>query len=738
MSALTVEEDIRDQNLRHLLGEKYLSYALSTIMNRALPDVRDGLKPVHRRLLYAMRVLKLNPNSAFKKSARVVGDVIGKYHPHGDQSVYDALVRLAQEFSVRYPLIDGQGNFGNVDGDNPSAMRYTEARLTAIAETMLEGIDEGTVDFQDNYDGSEDEPEVLPSAFPNLLANGASGIAVGMATHIPPHNVGELCDGMLHLIKNPKAEISDLMEFIAGPDFPTGGVIIEPKESLLETYMTGKGGIKIRARYAQEDLGRGQYQIIVTEIPYLVQKSKLIEKIAFLLEQKKLPLLGDIRDESADDIRIILEPKSKNVDPELLMETLFKQTDLESRFSLNMNVLNKAHVPMVMSLKEVLEAFIAHRLEVLQRRSQYRLDKIDHRLEVLDGLLIAFLNLDEVIRIIREEDNPKQELISRFHLTEIQAEAILNLRLRSLAKIEEFEIKNEHQQLSAEKEELHDLLASPTKQKKRISLEIKQIKNRFGAPMPNGARRTTFSDAPDIDVEAANAAAVEREPITILSSQKGWIRAIKGHMSADTEMKYREGDKERFRFHAYTTDKLILTVQGGRAYTLNADKLPGGRSSGESVRLLADIPADQNIISLFAYDPEGRVLIASSEGRGFIVKMSDMVASTKSGKQILTGASPMCVCQPLQGDMLACVGENRKMLIYALSELPELAKGKGVILQKYKDGGLSDATTFSSEDGLIWTGRMNNMKDFSEYCGSRATQGRMVPRGFPRNGKFTL
>lgn len=734
MSAEIIQ-DIRDENLASLLGEKYLSYALSTIMHRALPDVRDGLKPVHRRLLFAMRVLKLNPNSAFKKSARVVGDVIGKYHPHGDQSVYDALVRLAQEFSVRYPLIDGQGNFGNIDGDNAAAMRYTETRLTAVAESLMDGLDEGTVDFRDNYDGSEAEPEVLPAAFPNLLANGSSGIAVGMATNIPPHNVGELCDGLLLLLKNPNATTEDLMEFILGPDFPTGGIITDSKDSLIQTYKTGRGGFKLRARYIREDLGRGMYVLIITEIPYQVQKSKLIEKIATLLEEKKLPLLGDIRDESADDIRIVIEPKSKNVDADILMETLFKQTDLEIRFSLNMNVLNKMRVPVVMPLKDVLLAFIEHRIEVLQRRNHYRLEKINQRLEILEGFLIAYVNLDEVIRIIRHEDNPKQMLMEKFALTDIQAEAILNLKLRSLAKMEEISIQKEHAELSAEKAGILELLASPEKQSKRIALEIKQIKNRFGSPMPDGVRRTTFEDAPIVDMESLNVP-TEKDPMTIICSENGWIRAIKGHISGDTEVKYREGDKERFRFPAYSTDKLVVFTDGGKAYTLSVDKLPSGRSTGEPIRLLADLPVEHNIISLFVHQPKSKILVASCDGRGFIVPSDDMLASTKTGKQILTSDSATLLCRTVTGDYIACVGENRKMVIFPVTEIPEMSKGKGVILQKYKDGGLSDAVTFSSLEGLVYQGRLNSLRDYSEYLVARGSQGRIVPRGFPKNGKF--
>ncbi len=735
--SLLEQTDIRDTNLRTLLGEKYLSYALSTIMHRALPDVRDGLKPVHRRLLYAMRLLKLNPNSPFKKSARVVGDVIGKYHPHGDQSVYDALVRLAQEFSVRYPLIDGQGNFGNIDGDNAAAMRYTEARLTAISDLLLDGLDEDTVDFRPNYDGSEEEPVVLPSAFPNLLANGSSGIAVGMATNIPPHNAGELCDGLILLLNNPETEHSELMQKIQGPDFPTGGIIVEERESIARTYETGKGSIRLRARYELEDLGRGQYQIIVTEIPYQVQKSKLIEKIASLIDEKKLPLLGDVRDESSDDLRIVLEPKTKNVDPQLLMETLFKTTDLENRFALNMNVLSSNQVPMVMTLKQVLTAFLDHRIIVLQRRNQYRLNKINTRLHLLDGFLIAYLSIDDIIRIIRQEDEPKAELIAKFGLSEEQAEAILNLKLRSLAKIEEYQLKTEHQSLSAEKQEILALLASPEQQKAKIALEIKQVKNRFGNPMPNGKRRSDFAAAPVIDLEATETAFITKEPITILCSQSYWIRSAKGHIDSNADVKYREGDGELFRFYAQTTDKIIIFASNGRSYTVNADKLPSVRSMGDSIRMMIDLPADSHIVTMFIFTAQQKILLASKDGKGFVVNSDELVAQTKTGKQILTGETAV-ICKIVTGDMIACIGDNRKMIIFAISEVPELAKGKGVILQKYKEKncGLSDICIFNSSDGFSWAGRMNVFKDYADYQSGRATQGKLVPRSFPNNQKF--
>ena len=726
---------IKDANLRNFLSEKYLSYALSTIMHRALPDVRDGLKPVHRRLLYAMRILKLNPNSPFKKSARVVGDVIGKYHPHGDKSVYDALVRLTQEFSVRYPLIDGQGNFGNIDGDNAAAMRYTEARLTAIAELLLDGLDEDTVDFRPNYDGSEDEPVILPSAFPNLLANGSSGIAVGMATNIPPHNVGELCEGLIALLDNPDITHDALMQIIPGPDFPTGGTIIEPHDSIAKTYEAGRGSIRLRAKYILEDLGRGQYQIIVIEIPYMVQKSRLIEKIASLIDDKKIPLLGDIRDESSDDLRIVFEPKSKNVDPELLMETLFKITDLENRFALNMNVLSSNQVPMVMPLKQVLNAFLEHRIIVLKRRNQYRLDKIDRRLHLLDGFLIAYLNIDEVIRIIRQEDHPKQVLIKQFGLSDEQAEAILNLKLRSLAKIEEYQLKTEHQSLCDEKQKILDLLASPQKQKAKIVLEIKQVKNRFGAPMPNGNRRTNFAQAPIVDLEAAETALISKEPITIICSQNYWIRAAKGHLDPEAEIKYREGDDALFRFHALTTDKVILFASNGRSYTLNVDKLPSIRSMGDSIRMIIDLPSDASIINMIIHSPQQKILVASIDGKGYVTTSDDMLAQTKTGKQILTGETAL-ICKRVNGDTIACVGDNRKMIIFPISQIAELSKGKGVILQKYKQGGLSDVCIFEHNQGLTWSGRINIFKDYTDYETDRAAQGKLVPRSFPNSQKF--
>ncbi len=738
MSALPPErQKIIDRKLQEILGEKYLSYALSAITGRALPDVRDGLKPVHRRILYAMSVLKLDPASAFKKCARVVGDVIGKYHPHGDQSVYDAMVRLAQDFAVRYPLVDGQGNFGNVDGDNAAAMRYTESRLTEVAKIMLEGLDEDAVDFLENYDGSEKEPAVLPAAFPNLLANGSTGIAVGMATNIPPHNVGELCEALHLLLKNPDATIKQIIEKVPGPDFPTGGCLIETPENILQSYETGRGGFRLRARWHKEDTGRGTYAIIITEIPYQVQKSKLIEKTAQLIDEKRLPLIHDIRDESSDDIRIVLEPKNKNIDEVALTESLFKITDFETRFSMNMNVLNAQGVPGVLSLKDILVAFLNHRLDTVRRRARYRLSKIETRLEILDGFLIAFLNLDEVIRIIREEDYPKKNLIERFSLTDNQAEGILNIRLRALAKLEEIQIRTEHKNLSDEKVKLLDLLSSEAKQKDSVRKELKKIQDRFGENMPNGDRKTSFENLPETDFDS-DTAFVEREPVTVVLSVKGWIRAVKGHIAPDTELKFREDDGEAFRVPSFTAEKVILFAGNGKAYTLSPEKLPGGRGTGEPVRLMIELPDDAEPIALYAYKPNDKFLIAADDGRGFVCPAEAMIASTKTGKQILTVSDKVkaIVCTPVTGDRVACVGENRKLLIFSLKLLPEMTKGKGVTLQRYKDGGLSDAVTFASAEGLLWDGRVNALRETEEFEAVRGGSGRVAPRGFPRNGKF--
>ncbi len=727
-------------NLREALEERYLAYALSTIMHRALPDVRDGLKPVHRRLLYAMRQLKLDPESGFKKCARVVGDVIGRYHPHGDQAVYDALVRLAQDFAVRFPLVEGQGNFGNIDGDNAAAMRYTEARLTEVAQALLEGIDEDTVDFRDTYDGEDSEPVVLPGNFPNLLANGASGIAVGMATNIPPHNAGELCDAALHLIKYPKATIDKLVEFVPGPDFPTGGVIVEPRDSIVEAYKTGRGGFRVRAKWEREDTGRGGYVIVITEIPYQVQKSRLIEKIAELMQARKLPMLADIRDESAEDIRLVLEPRSRTVDPVLLMESMFKVTDLESRVSLNMNVLSKGQVPGVLSLRDVLNQWLEHRKEVLVRRTNFRLEKIAHRLEVLGGYLVAYLNLDEVIRIIREEDEPKKELMRTFNLTDVQAEAILNMRLRSLRKLEEMEIRTEHESLQAEQAELKDLLKSDKKQWARISDEIRTTREKFGKKTELGSRRSQFADAPEGDFDVAQAM-IEKEPITVVCSQKGWIRAMKGHMADTSGLSFKEGDKARFAFHAETTDKLVLFASNGKFYTIGADRLPGGRGHGEPVRLMIDLDQSEDIVELFVHSSGRKLLVAATDGRGFVVPEDEVVANTRKGKQVLNVSTPeeAVVCTPAVGDMVAAVGENRKLLIFPLSELNEMNRGRGVRLQRYKDGGLSDAKVFTLKEGLSWldsSGRTWTVTELRDWQGQRAQAGRLPPKGFPRSNKF--
>jgi topoisomerase-4 subunit A len=731
--------DILDKPLAEALGERYLSYALSTIMARSLPDVRDGLKPVHRRLLYAMSQLRLDPDTPPKKSARVVGDVIGRYHPHGDTSVYDALVRLAQDFAVRYRLIDGQGNFGNIDGDNAAAMRYTEARLTEVARALLEGIDEDTVDFRATYDGDGEEPIVLPAAFPNLLANGATGIAVGMATSIPPHNVDELCDALTHLISHPEASIEDLVRFVPGPDFPTGGLLVEPRASVLEAYRTGRGSFRLRARWSVEKLAQGTWQIVVSEIPYQVQKSRLIEKIAELLAQRKLMLLDDVRDESAEDIRLILVPKSRNVDPDVLMESLFKTTDLEVRIGLNMNVLDRNNVPQVMNLQQVLRAFLDHRLEVLERRTRHRLGKIEHRLHVLDGYLIAFLNLDEVIRIIREEDEPKQELMRVFGLTDIQAEAILNMRLRSLRKLEEFELRREHADLSAERADLLGLLADEGRRWKNIAAQIAETRKKFGKTTPLGRRRTDIADAPSAAVIPLDAM-VEREPVTVLCSEKGWVRAMRGHLADTGEVKYKEGDRERFVLHAETTDKLVIFGTNGRVYTVAVDKLPRGRGFGEPLRLMIDLPNDAEVVTLFRHQPGRRLLVAASNGRGFQVEEDEVIAQTRAGKQIMAMGddAEAKLCIPVDGDSVAVVGNNRKLLVFGLDEVPVMARGQGVRLQKYTDGSLNDLKTFRMAEGLSWKigERTRTETDMTPWKGNRAGIGRLPPNGFPKNNRF--
>ena len=738
------EGGIEGVDLKSALEERYLAYALSTIMGRALPDVRDGLKPVQRRILHAMRILRLDPNTGFKKCARIVGDVIGKFHPHGDQAVYDALVRLAQNFAVRYPLVDGQGNFGNVDGDNAAAMRYTEARMTDVATLLLEGISEDAVDFRETYDGEDSEPIVLPGAFPNLLANGATGIAVGMATSIPPHNAAELCEAAIHLIKHPDARIDTLVSMVPGPDFPTGGVIVDDRESIIEAYKTGRGGFRVRARWDKEDTGRGGYRIVVTEIPYQVQKSRLIERIAELLLARKLPLMEDIRDESAEDIRIVIEPKSRSVDPELLMESLFKLTELENRVPLNLNVLSHGRIPRVLSLREALKEWLDHRRDVLVRRSRFRLAQIEKRLEVLGGLLIAYLNIDEVIRIIRFEDEPKQKLIFTFDLTEVQVEAILNMRLRALAKLEEIEIRKEHDSLTVEKEQIEALLASEPSQWQVLAADIREIRDQFGEKSDLGRRRTTFAEAPEHDLADIQQAMIEKEPVTVVLSQKGWIRAMKGHLADFATLSFKEGDALATAFHAETTDRLVLFTTGGKFYTLDAAKLPGGRGHGEPVRVMVDMENDVDIVSLFKHDAQRKLLLVSTKGDGFVVPEAETVATTRKGRQVMNVKMPAeaVLCVPVAGDHLAIVGENRKLLIFPLNQVPEMTRGKGVRLQKYKDGGVQDARAFTLDEGLSWedsAGRTftKGKDELAEWIGDRAAAGRMAPKGFPRSGKFS-
>ena len=735
-------EESQPINLRDALEERYLAYALSTIMHRALPDVRDGLKPVHRRLLYAMRLLRLDPASGFKKCARVVGDVIGKYHPHGDQAVYDAMVRLAQDFAVRYPLIEGQGNFGNIDGDNAAAYRYTEARLTDVAMALLEGIDEDTVDFRDTYNGEDREPVVLPGAFPNLLANGSSGIAVGMATSIPPHNAGELCDAALHLIKFPKSTVDKLVQLVPGPDFPTGGIIVDDRATILEAYKTGRGAFRVRARWTQEDLGRGTWQIVITEIPYQVQKGRLIEKIAELVTAKKLPLLADLRDESAEDIRIVLEPKSRTVDPALLMESLFRNTELESRIPLNMNVLSHGRVPKVLSLRDVLREWLDHRKEVLVRRTNFRLAEIARRLEILGGYLIAYLNLDEVIRIIRTEDEPKPVLMKRFDLTDTQAEAILNMRLRALRKLEEMEIRREHDELKKEQAGLKKMLKSEEAQWEKIASETKLAKEKFGKKTELGKRRTDFAEAPEIDFDLEQSL-IEKEPVTIVCSEKGWIRALKGHIEDLSGLAFKEGDTGKFVEKAETTDTIMLFASSGKFFSLDAGKLPGGRGHGEPVRLMADLEATDDIVALFVHRPGRKLLVAASDGSGFIVPEDDCVATTRKGKQVLNVKAPVeaqaCRVIADDADHIAVIGENRKLLIFKRADVPEMTRGRGVRLQKYKDGGLSDVQGFKRKDGLTWidsSGRTFNVTDLGDWVGERAQAGRLPPKGFPKSNRF--
>jgi topoisomerase-4 subunit A len=739
--AAAPKEEIRDTRLADALGERYLAYALSTIMARSLPDVRDGLKPVHRRLLYAMRQLKLDPASGFKKCARVVGDVIGKYHPHGDAAVYDALVRLAQEFAVRYPLVDGQGNFGNIDGDNAAAMRYTEARLTEIAWALLDGIDENAVDFRSTYDGEEQEPVVLPARFPNLLANGASGIAVGMATSIPPHNAGELCDALLHLIKFPKTQAGTLVDLIPGPDFPTGGVLVEPREAIVEAYKTGRGSFRLRAKWEIEKFGHGLYQIVVGEIPFQVPKSRLIEKVAELLAAKKLPLLADIRDESTDAVRIVLEPKSRAVDADTLIEHLFRQTEFEVRVPLNLNVLDAGNTPRVMGLREALQAFLDHRHEVLVRRSKFRLEKIENRLEILGGLLIAYLNLDRIIRIVRSEDEPKPKLMKAFKLSDAQAEAILNMRLRQLRKLEEMEIRKEDKALKDERSVLKALLKDESKRWKAIADEIAALKKQFGPKTELGRRRTEIGKPPSAVIVPLEAM-IEKEPITAVCSEKGWVRAVKGHLTDFTELKDKEGDGGKFAFHAQTTDKIVLFASNGRFYTVGADKLPGGRGHGEPVRLMIDLGQEHEVVAMFVHGPGRKLVVASLAGRGFVVEENDVIAQTRNGKQVLNlgegEKAAACSIVKEDADAVAVVGQNRKLLIFPLAEMPVMARGRGVILQRYKDGGLSDVTTLNLKEGLSWKsgGAVRVEPDIKGWIGKRAQAGLLPFKGFPTAKKF--
>ncbi|SEW46501.1 DNA topoisomerase IV subunit A [Cognatiyoonia koreensis] len=763
--------------LHRALGDRYLTYALSTIMNRALPDARDGLKPVHRRILYAMSRLKLSPTGGFLKSAKISGDTMGDFHPHGDAAIYDAMARLAQDFNVRYPLVDGQGNFGNIDGDNPAAARYTEARMTVAAEALMEGLNENAVDFRPNYDGRLEEPSVLPATYPNLLANGSSGIAVGMATNIPPHNLHELIDACLHLIKAPNARDETLLEYIPGPDFPTGGIIVETRENIAEAYRTGRGSIRLRAKWEKEDLGKGQWQIVVTEIPYQVQKSKLIEKLAEVIQTKKVPLLADVRDESAEDIRVVLEPRARTVDPEVMMGMLFKNSDLETRFSLNMNVLIDGLTPKVCSVKELLRAFLDHRRDVLIRRSNYRLEKIDHRLEVLEGFIVAFLNLDRVIDIIRYDDSPKEALMAEdwaqdhrratdekdyvsplgpdadpeVSLSEVQAEAILNMRLRSLRRLEELELIAERDALMKERAEIEDLLDSEDLQWKAISEQLRETRKIFGRDAPGGARRTQFAEAgeiADVPIEAM----IDREPITVVCSQMGWIRAMTGHIDLSRELKFKDGDGPRFIFHAETTDRLLVFGSNGRFYTVPASNLPGGRGMGEPLRLMIDLPNEAQIVDIFAHKPDAKLLVASAEGNGFIVPEEDVLAQTRSGKQVLNVKDTEArICHRIKGDHVAVVSENAKFLVFPLEELPEMGRGKGVRIQKYKkaagrqgtlelDGGLSDLATFVWADGLSWEmggGKTRTEPDMTEWKGARAGVGKRPPYGFPKDNRFS-
>ena len=735
---------IENVDLKTALEERYLSYALSTIMGRALPDARDGLKPVHRRILHAMRLLRLDPGAGFKKSASVVGEVIGKFHPHGDQAIYDAMVRLAQDFAQRYPLVDGQGNYGSIDGDNPAAYRYTEARLTEVARLLLEGIDEDAVDFRDTYNGENQEPVVLPCAFPNLLANGSQGIAVGMATSIPPHNAAELCDAALHLIENRKATTAELLAFVHGPDFPTGGVVVEPKEAILQAYETGRGGFRLRARWEKEEGGRGTWVVVVTEIPYGVPKGRLIERVAELLEAKKLPLVADLRDESAEDVRIVIEPRNRSVDPAVMMESLFRVTDLESRIPLNMNVLMGGQIPRVVSLAEVLLAWLDHRREVLQRRSRHRLAAIERRLEILAGLLIVYLNLDEVIRIVRQEDDAKIELMRVFTLSEIQANAILDTRLRALRQLEEMELKREFDAMTVEKGQIERLLGSPARQWKVLAADIREVRKAFGPDTKIGKRRTTFAEAPSTaDVDLAEAI-MEREPLTFVLSEKGWVRALKGHVQDLSSLQFKGDDALKLSFPTESTAKVLLLASNGKLYTLDAGKLPGGRGFGDPVKLMVDFDEGADVVTAVPYRPGSKLLVVASDGRGFVAPADEIVSSTRKGRQFLNLRPPAraALLLPAEGDHVATIGENRKLIIFPIRQVAEMGRGSGVRLQRYKSGGISDARVFRLEDGLTWTDSSDRnwtvgKADLRDWIGNRSDAGRLPPKGFPKSNRFS-
>ncbi|MCP1832647.1 MULTISPECIES: DNA topoisomerase IV subunit A [Bradyrhizobium] len=734
--------EIHEVPLRDALEERYLAYALSTIMHRALPDARDGLKPVHRRILYGMDLLGLDPRAAFKKSAKIVGDVMGSFHPHGDQAIYDAMVRLAQDFSSRYPLVDGQGNFGNIDGDNPAAYRYTEARMTEVARLLLEGIDEDGVEFRLNYDGQSKEPVVLPGGFPNLLANGAQGIAVGMATSIPPHNAAELCDAALHLIEKPDAKSKALLKWVKGPDFPTGGIVVDSKEAIVEAYTTGRGSFRTRSRWTQEEGARGTWVVVVTEIPWLVQKSRIVEKIAELINEKKLPLVADVRDESAEDVRLVIEPKSRTVDPALMMESLFRLTELESKISLNLNVLIKGRIPKVVGLAECLREWLDHLRDVLVRRTKFRKTQIEHRLEVLGGHLVAYLNLDKVIKIIRTEDEPKPVLMKTFKLTEIQADAILNMRLRNLRRLEEMEIRTEDKDLRKELKGIEGLLGSETEQWAKVSDQVRKVRDIFGPKTPLGKRRTTFADAPEHDLAAIEEALVEREPCTVVISEKGWVRTLKGHVEDLSGLAFKTDDKLEHSFFAETTSKLLLFATNGKFYSLDVAKLPGGRGHGEPIRMFIDLEQDAAIISLFVNKGERKFLIASSEGQGFVVKEEDCVGNTRKGKQVLNVEMPneARAITTVNGDTVAVIGTNHKMVLFGLDQVPEMARGRGVRLQKYTSASLSDVAVFDAKAGLSWkdsAGREHSMtmKELADWRGNRADAGRLA-HGLPKSNKF--